>query len=66
MAVMFQLAAAGGTAEEASAVVDVVLAASPADEPDWVEWKSSLDLADKTVRGILARHILGMANRQPD
>ena|ERR1039457_4401396 len=53
-------------AEEAAAVVDAVLAALPADELDWIEWKSSLDLGSKTVRGTLARHILGMANRLPD
>lgn len=66
MVISFDSAAAPGTAEEAGVVVDAVLAASPADELDWIEWKSSLDLGEKTVRGILARHILGMANRPPD
>jgi hypothetical protein len=66
MAISFDSAAAPGTAEEALAVVDAVLAASATDELDWIEWKSSLDLRDKTVRGILARHILGMANRLPE
>lgn len=66
MAISFDSAAAPGTAEEAAAVVDAVLAASPADELDWIEWKSSLELSNKTVRGILARHILGMANRPSD
>jgi len=54
-----------GTAEEAAVVVDAVLGASPADELDWIEWKSTLDLGSKPVRGTLARHILGMANRVP-
>jgi hypothetical protein len=58
--------AASGTGEEATEVVDAVLAASPEDELDWIEWKSSLDLSSKTVRGTLARHILGMANRLPE
>jgi len=64
MAISFQ--AVPGTAGEAAAIVDAVLAASAADELDWIEWKSSLDLRDKTVRGLLARHILGMANRSPE
>ena len=34
-------AAAPGTGEEAAAVVDAVLAAPPADELDWIEWKST-------------------------
>jgi hypothetical protein len=66
VAISFDSAAAPGTAEEAAAVVDAVLAASPTDELDWIEWKISLDLSNKTIRGILARHILGMANRLPD
>jgi len=65
MAISIDSAAAPGSAEEALAVVDAVLAASAGDELDWIEWKRSLDLRDKTVRGILARHILGMANRLP-
>lgn len=65
VAISFDSATAAGTAEEVAALVDAVLAASRADELDWIEWKGSLDLGDKTVRGILARHILGMANRLP-
>jgi hypothetical protein len=53
-------AALPGTAGEATAVVDAVLAASSADELDWIEWKSS-----KAVRRTLARHVLGLANRMP-
>jgi len=53
-------------AEEAIGVVDAFLAALPADELGWIEWKGSLDLSSKAVRGILARHILGMANRMPE
>lgn len=66
MAISLDSAASPGTADEATAVVDAVLAASPADELDWIEWKSSLELSGKTARGILARHILGMANRLPE
>jgi hypothetical protein len=66
MAVSLDPAASPDTAEEAIAVVDGVLAASPADELDWIEWKGSLDLSSKAVRGTLARHILGMANRMPE
>lgn len=66
MAISLAPVASPGTAEEATAVVGAVLAASSADESDWVEWKSSLDLSDKAVRGTLARHILGLANRPPE
>jgi hypothetical protein len=66
VAVWLDPAALPGTAEEATAVVDAVLAASSADELDWIEWKCSLDLSNKAVRGTLARHILGMANRMPE
>jgi hypothetical protein len=59
-------AAAPGTGEEAAAVVGAVLPASPADELDWIEWKSTFDLSSKPVQGTLARHILGMANRLPE
>jgi hypothetical protein len=65
VAISLDPAASRGTAEEATAVVDAVLAASPTDESDWIEWKSSLDLSGKAVRGTLARHILGLANRPP-
>jgi hypothetical protein len=66
VAISLDSVASAGTAGEATAVVDAVLAASPADELDWIEWKSSLELSGKAVRGILARHILGMANRLPE
>jgi hypothetical protein len=66
VAISLDSAASPGTADEATVVVDAVLAASPADELDWIEWKSNLELGGKTVRGILARHILGMANRLPE
>lgn len=58
-------AALPGTAGEATAVVDAVLAASSADELDWIEWKRGLDLSSKAVRRTLARHVLGLANRMP-
>lgn len=48
------------------ALVDAVYDAGDHDELDWIEWKSSLDLAAHDQRGVVARHILGMANRDPD
>ena len=38
-------------------------AASPNDEADWIEWKSAIDLSQNDGQGMIARHILGMANR---
>jgi outer membrane protein assembly factor BamB len=38
--------------------------AAAEDETEWIEWKSSLDLGEKSTRATLARHIIGMANRR--
>lgn len=46
-------------------LVDAVHSAGEHDELDWIEWKSSLDLSDHGARGVVAFHILGMANRDP-
>jgi hypothetical protein len=46
-----------------AALVDAVVAASPNDEADWIEWKSAIDLGQKDAQGTIARHVLGMANR---
>lgn len=46
-------------------LVAAVISAEPHDEADWIEWKSELDLGSREGQGTLARHILGMANRDP-
>jgi hypothetical protein len=51
------------TPAELAALIAAVAAALPEDERDWLEWKSTLDLGDKSVQGVIARTILGMANR---
>jgi hypothetical protein len=65
MAVMIDISRAPCTPEELAGLVQAVLGALPADELDWIEWKASMDLADKRVQGTIARHVLGMANRPP-
>jgi hypothetical protein len=35
-------------------------------EPDWLEWKSSVDLTEKRWHAEIARHSIGLANRAPD
>jgi hypothetical protein len=66
MAVQIDTSRALRRPDELAALVAAVLKALPADELDWIEWKSGLDLSTKSVQGTMARHILGMANRQPD
>lgn len=44
-------------------LVAAVVAATPEDEQDWLEWKSHLDLGRGQGRFALAKAILGMANR---
>lgn len=51
------------TPGELAALISAVVGALPEDERDWLEWKRSLDLGDKVVQGVIARTILGMANR---
>lgn len=46
------------------ALLKAIRDADPGDETDWLEWKSAIDWANKEqVGGIVARAILGMANR---
>jgi hypothetical protein len=48
---------------------DLVRAAAGAtakDESEWIEWKSELDLGAKETSFMLARTIIGMANRRVD
>lgn len=66
MAVQVDTSRALRRPDELAALVSAVLQALETDELDWIEWKSALDLGIKSVQGMLARHILGMANRQPD
>lgn len=66
MAVQVDTSRAQRRPDELSALVGAVVQALETDELDWIEWKSALDLTTKSVQGTLARHILGMANRQPD
>jgi hypothetical protein len=47
-------------------LVRAVLQADPADESDWIEWKSFRPLTTIEGRADAARHILGFANRHPD
>ena len=49
---------------ELTGLVSDIVAASPNDEADWLEWKSGMDLRRKDTHVTLARHILGMANRR--
>jgi hypothetical protein len=45
-------------------LLEAVRDADPADESDWIEWKSSVDWSSKEHLGaVVARAILGMANR---
>lgn len=51
---------------ERLALVEQILALPPeAQETDWIEWKSSLDLTAKVDLAKLAKHILAFANRLP-
>jgi hypothetical protein len=51
--------------EELACLVEAIVGALAADERDWIEWKSGLDLTAKATQGTIARHVLGMANRLP-
>src|SRR6266568_3161617 len=51
---------------ELQELVRAVLLADPADEADWIEWKSQRPLTTPDGRAGVARHILGFANRHPD
>lgn len=49
---------------ELTGLVSAIVAASPNDETDWLEWKSGMDLGRKDSHVTTARNILGMANRR--
>jgi len=66
MAVDFDSAEPPTSPEQLAGLVDAVTRASDSDEHDWIEWKSDYDVAGKVGQGMLARHILGMANRLPE
>ena len=51
------------THAELAQLVAAIVKASPTGETDWLEWKRTLDLSSKIARGVIARTILGMANR---
>lgn len=44
-------------------LVHAIVAAHPSDESDWIEWKTDVDLGDKAGCFLVAKAILGMANR---
>jgi hypothetical protein len=46
-------------------LVSAVESASAGDEADWIEWKSDISLTTPRGRGLAARQILGLANRDP-
>lgn len=46
-------------------LVRFVLATSPENETDWIEWKCGLDLSKPAGRFSVAKQILGFANRDP-
>jgi hypothetical protein len=47
-------------------LVRAVEGATAEDESEWIEWKSELDLGAKETSFMLARTIIGMANRRVD
>jgi hypothetical protein len=66
MAVVIDTSRALRTPGDLVSLVRAIVAALPEDELDWIEWKCSGDLSDKSTQGTIARHILGMANRRPE
>ncbi|MFI1441823.1 helix-turn-helix domain-containing protein [Streptomyces fructofermentans] len=51
---------------ERQLLIRAVLSASAADETQWLEWKSSLDMDKAHGQFTVAKGILGFANRMPD
>src|ERR1039458_2011449 len=47
-------------------LVQFVLGTHGANESDWIEWKTDVDLSTKAGSFSAARQILGFANRSPD
>lgn len=51
---------------ELAALIGAIVDASPTEsEPDWLEWKSQADLADRKWQARIAKFIAGFANRDP-
>lgn len=44
-------------------LVEAVTQTDPNNESTWIEWKSTLDLTDKSAHWHIAKHVLGFANR---
>lgn len=44
-------------------LINAVTSTDPNNESTWIEWKSTLDLDDKSGHHHIAKHILGFANR---
>jgi hypothetical protein len=51
---------------ERQRLIGAVLGASAADETQWLEWKSSLEIPKARGQFTVAKGILGFANRMPD
>jgi hypothetical protein len=51
---------------ERQQLIEAVLSASDADETQWLEWKSSLEMPKPHGQFTVAKAILGFANRMPD
>ncbi|MCX4231832.1 AlbA family DNA-binding domain-containing protein [Streptomyces ortus] len=51
---------------ERQRLIKAVLGASAADETQWLEWKSTLDMSEAPGQFTVAKAILGFANRMPD
>ena len=67
MAINLDTARAFRTPDELLRLVEAVRDADLATtEPDWIEWKSQADLADKRWHAECARQIVGPANRMPE
>ncbi len=64
MAVLIDTPNALRMPHELARLVTAIMAASPNDETDWLEWKSGMDLGQRETQVTIARHILGMANRR--
>lgn len=47
------------------ALVQAVVDGEIGSETDWIEWKGTVALGDRRSAGVIARHLLGFANRDP-
>jgi hypothetical protein len=66
MAITFDTSRPIQRPSERVALVEAVLAADPADESEWIEWKREVSLGSAKGNFTVARHILGFANRKPE